>query len=95
MQARAFTYILTNWKHTVLYTGVTNNLLRRVHDHKNKINKGFTSKYSATILVYYETHLTINDAIYREKAIKKKSRRGKIRLIETMNPTWLDLSSNF
>ena len=88
----AYVYILTNKHKNVIYTGITNDLVRRVHEHKNKIFEGFTRKYNVDHLVYYETHIDICDAIHREKIIKKKSRRGRVILIETMNPEWEDLS---
>jgi putative endonuclease len=75
-----------------LYTGVTNNLARRMFEHKEKLVDGFTKKYCVDSLVYYETHFDIREAIYREKMIKKKSRRGKVLLIESMNKEWKDLS---
>ncbi|MEK9138650.1 MAG: GIY-YIG nuclease family protein [Bacteroidota bacterium] len=84
-------YIMTNKSNTVLYTGVTNNLVRRVYEHKQKLVKGFTSKYNVTKLVYYEASTDINSAIAREKQIKAGSRRKKIALIESMNPEWKDL----
>jgi putative endonuclease len=89
----AWVYIMTNKRNTVLYTGVTNNLVRRVYEHQEKKIPGFTQQYNVTKLVYYESHMTFFDAIDREKLIKKKSRRGKIRLIETMNPQWADLAN--
>ena len=87
-----FTYILTNKHKSVLYCGVTSNLAKRMLEHQNKIFLGFTAKYNANILVYYESHDSIKEAIFREKAIKKKSRRGKINLIEKNNPSWNNLS---
>ncbi|MDD5504137.1 MAG: GIY-YIG nuclease family protein [Candidatus Omnitrophica bacterium] len=86
-----FVYIMTNHSKT-LYTGVTNNLERRVLEHKNNSNKGFTKKYNIDKLVYYETTDNIEDAITREKRIKGWSREKKIALIETLNPNWHDLS---
>ena len=92
MSKAAYVYILTNKYKNVLYTGVTNDLVRRVFEHKNNIKRCFTSKYNVHCLVYYETHQNIHDAIHREKIIKKKSRRGRIILIDKMNPEWVDLS---
>jgi putative endonuclease len=89
----AATYILSNRHRTVLYVGVTNNLARRVYEHKQKLSPGFTSRYNVDQLVYYEFYSSIIDAISREKMIKKKSRRGKFKLIESMNPEWRDLYS--
>lgn len=86
-----YIYILTNIHHTVLYTGVTNNLLRRISEHKNGQNDGFTKKYNVTKLVYYETFSQIEDAIAREKQIKGGSRKKKIELINSINIDWNDL----
>lgn len=72
---RYYTYILSNKRRTVLYTGVTNNIARRVYEHKTKFNKGFTSKYNCDRLVYYEEFGWIQDAISREKRIKKYNRK--------------------
>jgi putative endonuclease len=88
-----FTYILTNKNRSVLYCGVTSNLAKRMWEHQHKIYPGFTSKYNVDILVYYECHHSIEEAIYREKMIKKKSRLGKIKLIENKNPGWNNLIS--
>jgi putative endonuclease len=93
MSKQAYVYILTNKNNTVLYTGVTNNLTRRLLEHKHKVNKCFTSRYNVYKLVYYETHSNIRDAIYREKKIKKKPRFRKNLLIDTMNQEWRDLSN--
>ena len=81
MTTQAFTYILTNKNKTTLYVGVTNDLERRMIEHKIKKNSGFTARYSLNSLVFYETHNSISDAIYREKQLKKKSRLGKMRFI--------------
>jgi len=79
-------YILTNSRHTVLYTGVTNNLERRLSEHKNKMGSAFTKKYNIDKLVYFECGDDINVAIAREKQIKAGSRQDKIDLINSMNP---------
>lgn len=84
-------YFLTNSNKTVLYIGVTNDLTRRVSEHKSKCIKGFTSTYSLSKLVYYENFNDIRQAIAREKQLKKWSRAKKDNLIETMNPFWKDL----
>jgi putative endonuclease len=84
-------YIMTNRNNTVLYTGVTNDLTRRVYEHKNKLIKGFTSRYNITKLVYYETFTSPYHAIAREKQIKAGPRRRKVALINSMNPKWKDL----
>jgi putative endonuclease len=89
-----YVYIMTN-KSRTLYTGVTNNLERRVWEHKNKVIPGFTSKYKITQLVYYEEGSDINVAIAREKQIKGWLRAKKIALIESMNPEWKDLSEDW
>lgn len=86
-----YIYILTNQKHGVLYIGVTNDLKRRVYEHKNKLNEGFTKKYNTTRLVYMEETNSINDALQREKQLKKWNRAWKIKLIDEYNPEWLDL----
>ena len=87
-----FVYIMTNPRKTVLYTGVTNNLARRIHEHKEKLAPGFASKYNVIDLVYYEVAETAEAAIAREKQLKAGSRRRKVELIKSMNPTWRDLS---
>ncbi len=85
-------YITTNPdRHTVLYVGVTNNLIRRNWQHKNKYFKGFTSKYNVDKLVYYELFQAAVGAIAREKQIKRWSRKKKEELINTINPEWKDL----
>ncbi|MDT8300381.1 MAG: GIY-YIG nuclease family protein [Sedimentisphaerales bacterium] len=87
-----FVYILASKKNGTLYIGVTNNLLKRVYEHKNNLIEGFTQKYSVHNLVYYEVHDNIGKAITREKQMKKWKRQWKIELIETDNPQWTDLS---
>ncbi|MCZ7602734.1 MAG: GIY-YIG nuclease family protein [Melioribacteraceae bacterium] len=94
MLKQYYLYIMTN-KSRTLYTGVTNDLNRRVYEHKQKLIKGFTSKYNITKLVYYEEYNDINDAIRREKQIKGWSRKKKIELIESINPEWKDLSEEW
>lgn len=84
-------YIMTNAHHTVLYTGVTNNLARRVYEHKNGLGGVFTKKYNVHKLVYYEVGDNIHFAIAREKQIKAGSRQKKINLINDLNPEWKDL----
>ena len=87
-----YVYILTNAHRSVLYTGVTNDLVRRVYEHKNHLDKGsFTSKYNAEYLVYYEITNNPEAAIEREKQIKGWNRKRKIKLIESKNPYWMDL----
>ena len=82
---------MTNKNNPALYTGVTNDLKRRVYEHKNKLAEGFTKKYNVDKLVFYEIYNDINDAIAREKQIKGSSRAKKIKLIEEMNNKWNDL----
>ena len=91
IQGTYYVYLMTNQRNTVLYTGVTNDLRRRVDQHKNGEGGGFTSKYQVTKLVYYEETNRIDDALEREKQIKGGSRRKKVALIEKMNPEWKDL----
>lgn len=86
-----FTYITTNRKYGVLYTGMTNSVLIRTEQHKNKVYKGFTSKYNTDKLVWFEEFEWVWDAIAREKEIKGWRREKKIKLIETLNPEWEDL----
>lgn len=89
-----YIYILTNKNNTVLYTGVTNNLFRRLEEHKQGLNpKSFTSKYKLYKLVYYESFFLIGDAIAREKQIKAGSRKKKEALINSINAHWKDLSN--
>jgi len=85
-------YILTNWNDKVLYIGVTNDLQRRVLEHKNKTIEGFSSRYNLEKLVYYECGQYINDAIAREHEKKGWIRAKKIELISAFNPEWKDLS---
>ena len=86
-----YVYILTNKNNTVLYTGITNDLKRRVYEHKSELVEGFTKRYNITKLVYYEISLGIEGAISREKQIKGGSRVKKIALVNTLNPGWKDL----
>ncbi len=91
MDHQYFVYIMTNRHHSVLYTGVTNDLVRRVFQHREKIVPGFTTRYNVDQLVFFEATSDVGAAIAREKQIKGGSRRKKIVLIEEMNPTWRDL----
>jgi putative endonuclease len=93
MTKQYYAYIATNKWNKVLYTGVTNELQRRIQDHKNKTLKGFTKRYNVDKLVYYEIAESIESAILREKQIKGGSRKDKIELINSMNPKWRDLFS--
>jgi putative endonuclease len=86
-----YVYIMTNFQNTVLYTGVTNNLKRRVYEHKHGIGSVFTKSYNVNKLVYYEVCEDIRSAIGREKQIKGGSRQKKINLVNNLNPDWRDL----
>jgi len=90
-----YIYILASQKNGTLYIGVTNDLERRVLEHKQKINEGFTSKFDVNRLVYFESFQYINDAILREKRLKKWNRQWKINLIEEENFEWNDLSEDW
>ena len=87
-----YVYLLTNWNNKVIYVGVTNDLKRRLYEHKNKIIQGFTQKYNLNKLVYFEETNDINAAITREKEIKKWRREKKDNLVNQLNPNWIDLS---
>ena len=89
-----YIYILSNKYDTVLYIGVTNDLVRRCHEHKAKLNEGFTKKYNVDKLVYYEVFDYIESAIAREKQIKKYSRKKKDLLIDKINPKRIELYNN-
>ena len=92
MSKGGWVYILTNKHHTVLYTGVTSNLVNRILDHVQKAYAhSFTSKYNVDKLVYYNLFETIEDAIAEEKRIKGGNRAAKVKLINNMNPKWRDL----
>ena len=86
-----FVYILSNQSRTVFYTGVTNDLTKRVYEHRNNLTRGFTSKYNIKDLIYYEIFRDINLAIEREKQIKGGSRKKKLELIKSMNKGMEDL----
>lgn len=86
-----FVYILAGKRNGTLYIGVTNNLVRRIYEHKNNLLPGFTSKYGVHNLVYYEQTEDVNPALNREKQLKKWHRQWKINLIEKENPEWNDL----
>ena len=90
-QKTYFVYILASKPNGTLYTGVTSSLVARVWQHKNNIVEGFTQKYKVHSLVYFEERSSANDAIAREKQIKKWKRSWKVSLIEGKNPTWKDL----
>ncbi len=82
---------MTNKTNRVLYTGVTNDLKRRVYEHKAKLVQGFTNKYNVNKLIYYEASRQVESAILREKPIKGGSRGKKVQLVKTINPKWKDL----
>jgi putative endonuclease len=86
-----YVYILTNKRNTVLYTGVTNDLRKRVYQHRMKLVEGFTKKHDAVKLVYYEVFENAYAAVSREKQIKAGSRQKKVDLVESMNKEWADL----
>ena len=90
-----YVYLLASRKNGTLYIGVTNDLQRRVYEHKTGIKKGFTQKYGVNMLVHFETFQDIEQAIQREKRLKKWNRSWKIQLIESQNKNWLDLASDW
>jgi putative endonuclease len=94
MAKEYYVYIMAN-RHRTIYTGVTNDLLRRVYEHKCKLTSGFTSKYDVNRLVYFETTPDIRSAIAREKQIKGWLRARKVALVESVNPKWEDLSADW
>jgi putative endonuclease len=89
-----YVYILTNKNNKVLYIGVTNNLERRIFEHKNKLVEGFTKKYNLNKLIYYEVTKDISSAIEREKQLKNWHRDWKINIINSFNPIWKDLGAD-
>lgn len=86
-----YVYILTNKSNTTLYIGVTNNLQRRIYEHKNELIDGFTKRYKLHKLVFFEETNDVNSAIAREKQLKHWTREKKNKLIENINPNWLEL----
>ena len=86
-----YVYIMASQRNGTLYTGVTTDLEGRVYEHKEGILPGFTKRYGCKMLVWYEEHFDISDAIQREKSIKRYYRKWKLNLIEKMNPEWNDL----
>jgi len=87
-----YVYLITNWNNRVIYIGVTNDLIRRIYEHKNKLIEGFSRKYNLTKLVYFEETSDVNAAITREKEIKKWRREKKNNLVNQINPSGEDLS---
>jgi putative endonuclease len=92
VQQRYYVYLLTNWNNKVMYVGVTNDLERRLYEHKKKLVKGFTEKYNVDKLVYFEETGDVTSALAREKEIKKWRREKKNNLVVSSNPEWKDLS---
>ena len=86
-----YVYIITNWSNEVMYIGVTNNLKRRMLEHKNKLVEGFTKTYNVKKLVYCECTSDVVSAIKREKQLKKWSRAKKNQLVESKNPDWIEI----
>jgi len=95
MHVLYYVYILTNKSNKVLYTGVTNDLVRRMYEHKNKLITGFTEKYNVNKLVYFDQTSDVNSAIGREKQIKGWTRQKKMELINSINPKWIDLTEQW
>ncbi len=89
-----YIYILASKRNGTLYIGVTNDLIRRIEEHKNGLVEGFTNKYNVKMLVYYEITENVQSALQREKALKKWNRKWKLALIESENPGWKDLSDD-
>lgn len=88
-----YVYIMANRSRSTLYLGMTNDLARRVYEHRHKLTSGFSARYNTTLLLHYEVFDYVNDAIAREKEIKRWRREKKDRLITANNPTWDDLSA--
>ena len=91
MSKKYWVYILCSKRYGTLYIGVTNDIDRRIYEHKKKLIEGFTKKYALDKVVYIEEFNTVNEAIYREKCLKKWKRSWKLDLIDAQNPTWQDL----
>ena len=94
MNKKYYVYILTNMNNNVMYIGVTNNLVNRVRQHREKINNGFSKRYNVNKLVYYEVYEDVYEAISREKQLKNWRRDWKNNLVESVNKKWEDLSNN-
>ena len=90
-QKQYYVYLLANKRNGTLYLGMTNDLIRRVYEHKNGLSRGFAAKYGASLLVWYEVHESAMAAIEREKQLKNWKRVWKLELIEKLNPEWCDL----
>ena len=92
---KSYVYFMSNKNNTVIYIGITSNLLKRVYQHKTKAYKGFTYKYNCDMLIYFEEFNDINQAISREKQLKAGNRKKKEDLIYSINPEWKDLSDGW
>jgi len=90
-----YVYILASKRNGTLYIGVTNNLERRLYEHRNNLIEGFTNKYNVHYLVYYEDVNDIQSALQREKQLKRWTRKWKLELTEKVNPAWRDLANDF
>jgi putative endonuclease len=88
-----YTYIVASKRNGTIYTGHTDDIVRRIYEHREKMRRGFTAKYGVSVLVWYEPHETREGAFHRERQIKEWRRAWKLRLIEEKNPTWQDLYS--
>ena len=95
MPKEYFVYLMANYKNTFIYTGITNDLIRRVHEHRSGEGSAFTRRYKITKLVYFESGFDVNAAIAGEKQIKAGSRQKKIDLINRLNPNWDDLYDEY
>lgn len=95
MKRSYYVYILTNWNHEVMYIGMTNDLQKRLYQHKQKLVEGFTQSYNVNKLVYYEETNDVHVAISREKEIKKWRREKKDNLVRSRNPEWKDVSEGW
>ena len=95
MNKNYYVYILANNKNSTFYIGITNNLERRVYEHKQRMVKGFTKQYNLSKLVYFEETENVISAISREKCLKRWNRKWKLELIEKKNPNWEDLAESF
>lgn len=94
VSSKYYIYILTNKSNKILYTGLMDNICRRVLEHRLKVYKGFTNRYNTDKLVYYDTFYNSDEAAKREKQIKAGSRKKKLELISKLNPNWFDLYNN-
>ena len=88
---QSYVYIMASKRNGTLYTGVTSNLIKRAYEHRNALVDGFSKKYHCKMLAFYEVYESMEYALYREKRIKAGSRKKKLKLIETINPSWHDL----